>query len=205
MYAETLNIRGLARTRLAKSVHDAGWAAFVGMLESKANRYGRVFTKVPRTFASSQICSTCGHRDGPKPLHVRAWSCTACGTRHDRDHNAAINILHEGQRINSNRSNVAAGRQAAPAMGREAETLNACGDQVRPPFAVAQVVEPGTHQKPMAARSATGRLESPPLRARRTSKTPEFPVESPSPRMAIRKEPGEGTWTSTRSRCSNGS
>ncbi|WP_159007527.1 zinc ribbon domain-containing protein, partial [Streptomyces sp. NRRL S-813] len=70
------------------------------------------FAKVDRAFPSSQVCSACGFRDGPKPLHVREWTCGECGTVHDRDHNAARNVLFEGRRI------VAAGR---------AETPNACG------------------------------------------------------------------------------
>jgi putative transposase len=96
---ETLSVKGLARTRLAKSVHDAGWSTFVNMLEYKAVRYGRTLTKVERAFPSSQVCSACGHRDGPKPLHIRTWTCPACGTRHDRDHNAAKNVKYEGRRI----------------------------------------------------------------------------------------------------------
>ncbi|MFE5091452.1 RNA-guided endonuclease TnpB family protein [Streptomyces sp. NPDC056638] len=96
---ESLNVKGLARTRLAKSVHDAGWSSFVTMLDCKATRYGRTLTKVDGAFPSSQVCSACGYRDGPKPLHVRAWICSACGTRHDRDHNAGQNIKHEGRRI----------------------------------------------------------------------------------------------------------
>ncbi|MFD6326771.1 RNA-guided endonuclease InsQ/TnpB family protein [Streptomyces sp. NPDC058442] len=110
VYVEDLAVSGLGRTRLAKSVHDAGWSAFVGMLEYKAARHGRTFAKVDRAFPSSQVCSACGFRDGPKPLHVREWTCGECGTVHDRDHNAARNVLFEGRRI------VAAGR---------AETLNA--------------------------------------------------------------------------------
>jgi putative transposase len=110
VFAETLPVKGMGRTRLAKSVHDAGWAQFVNMLEYKARKHGRVFAKVDRAFPSSQVCSACGFRDGPKPLHVRVWACGNCGTGHDRDHNAAKNILFEGRRI------VAAGR---------AETLNA--------------------------------------------------------------------------------
>ncbi len=92
-------MKGLARTRLAKSVHDAGWSAFTAMLEYKAARYGRTFARVDRAFPSSQLCSHCRHLDGPKPLHVRAWSCSECGTAHDRDVNAARNILNEGRRI----------------------------------------------------------------------------------------------------------
>ncbi len=99
VYVETLNVKGLARTRLAKSVHDAGWSNFTGMLEYKARRYGRTFARVDRAFPSSQICSACGRCDGPKPLHVRQWICGQCGTEHDRDVNAARNILTEGRRI----------------------------------------------------------------------------------------------------------
>ncbi|MEU5994863.1 RNA-guided endonuclease TnpB family protein [Spirillospora sp. NPDC047418] len=99
VYVETLCVKGLARTRLAKSVHDAGWSAFVTMLEYKAARYGRVFARVDRAFPSSQICSRCRYRDGPKSLHVRHWTCVQCGAGHDRDVNAARNILDEGRRI----------------------------------------------------------------------------------------------------------
>ncbi|AQY20392.1 Putative transposase in snaA-snaB intergenic region [Streptomyces lydicus] len=101
---ESLSVKGLARTRLAKSVHDAGWSAFVDMLAYKAARYGRTLTKVDRAFPSTQICSACGHRDEPKPLHVRAWTCGTCGTRHDRDWNAGVNIKHEGRRIRATAS-----------------------------------------------------------------------------------------------------
>ncbi|TDC45498.1 transposase [Actinomadura sp. KC345] len=99
VYVEDLCVKGLARTRFAASVHDAGWSAFVSMLEYKTARYGRTFARVDRAFPSSQICSHCGHRDGPKPLHVREWACGRCGTGHDRDVNAARNILDEGRRI----------------------------------------------------------------------------------------------------------
>ncbi|MEU5213169.1 zinc ribbon domain-containing protein [Streptomyces sp. NPDC020742] len=120
------------RTRLAKSVHDAGWSAFIGMLEHKAALHGRTFTKVDRAFPSSQICSACGLRNGPKPLHVREWTCGECATVHDRDHNAARNVLFEGRRI------VAAGR---------AETLNACGAPVRRAPVPAQRGEAGSPRK----------------------------------------------------------
>ncbi|MGW5214335.1 RNA-guided endonuclease TnpB family protein [Streptomyces sp. NPDC004051] len=104
VYVEDLAVSGFGRTRLAESVHDAGWSAFTRMLEYKAARHGRTFARVDRTFPSSQLCSACGFRDGPKPLHVREWACGGCGTVHDRDHNAACNVLVEGRRI------VAAGR-----------------------------------------------------------------------------------------------
>ncbi|MFF1278386.1 RNA-guided endonuclease InsQ/TnpB family protein [Streptomyces marokkonensis] len=133
VYVEDLAVFGLGRTRLAKSVHDAGWAAFVRMLEYKAVRHGRTFAKVDRFFPSSQVCSACGFRDGPKPLHVRTWTCNACGTVHDRDHNAARNVLFEGRRI------VAAGR---------AETQNASWSAGKTRAKVpAQRGEAGSHRK----------------------------------------------------------
>ncbi len=89
---EDLSVAGLARTRLAKSIRDAGWASFISTLEYKAQRYGRTLVKIGRFEPTSQTCSTCGVKDGPKPLHVREWTCRACGTVHDRDHNAAINV-----------------------------------------------------------------------------------------------------------------
>ena len=81
VYVEDLAVSGLARTRLAKSVHDAGWATLVRLLEEKAERYGRAVVKVGRWFPSSQICSACGVKDGPKPLDVREWTCGDCGRR----------------------------------------------------------------------------------------------------------------------------
>ncbi len=131
IYVEDLAVVGLARTKLARSVHDAGWSQFVGMLEYKAARYGRTVVKVGRFFPSSQVCSVCGVKDGPKPLSVRSWTCPACGTGHDRDVNAARNVLYEGKRI------VAAG---------QVETVNACGAGVRPPHAVAVGSEAGTRR-----------------------------------------------------------
>ncbi|MFI1486005.1 RNA-guided endonuclease InsQ/TnpB family protein [Streptomyces sp. NPDC020747] len=96
---ETLGVKALARGRLAKSVHDAGWGQFLAMLDYKAKRYGRELTRVARNFPSSQLCSSCGHLDGPKPLAVRLWICSLCGTTQDRDWNAAKNTRDEGRRI----------------------------------------------------------------------------------------------------------
>ncbi|MEV6981050.1 transposase [Sphaerisporangium sp. NPDC051017] len=110
IYVEDLAVKGLARTRLAKSVHDAGWSSFVGMLEYKAALYGRVFHRIDRWFPSSKLCSDCGAVAGSMPLKVRSWSCP-CGVVHDRDVNAARNILAAGRR------QVAAGRKPVPEMG----------------------------------------------------------------------------------------
>ncbi|MFI1445436.1 RNA-guided endonuclease InsQ/TnpB family protein, partial [Streptomyces fructofermentans] len=131
VYVEDLAVSGLARTRLAKSVHDAGWAAFLGMLEYKAARHGRYFGKIGRFEPTSQVCSACGVKDGPKPLSVREWTCQECGTVHDRDVNAACNIL-------------AAGR---------ADRLNACGAPVRRASVPAQRREAGSPQKGQTAQA----------------------------------------------------
>ncbi|MGI5285118.1 RNA-guided endonuclease InsQ/TnpB family protein [Nonomuraea polychroma] len=111
IYVEDLAVKGLARTRLAKSVHDAGWGQFVGMLEYKAKLYGRTLIKVGRFFPSSKRCSACHTVVAALPLHVRSWTCSACGTLHDRDVNSAVNLQQEGRRL------VAAERKPAPEMG----------------------------------------------------------------------------------------
>ena len=89
---EDLAVGALGRTRLAKSVHDAGWSGFVRMLEYKARVYGREFHRIGRFTPTSQTCCLCGVKDGPKPLYVRAWRCQACGAWLDRDINAAVNV-----------------------------------------------------------------------------------------------------------------
>ncbi|MBE1606847.1 RNA-guided endonuclease InsQ/TnpB family protein [Actinopolymorpha pittospori] len=93
---EDLCVVGLGRTRLARSVHDAGWASFTAMLEYKAARYGRRFARVDRFFPSTRMCSACGLINNKMALNVRAWDC-ACGAAHDKDVNAAKNIKAAGQ------------------------------------------------------------------------------------------------------------
>jgi putative transposase len=121
---EDLAVNGLARTRMAKSVHDAGWSAFVHMLEYKARLYGREFRRIGRFEPTSQVCSACGAKDGPKPLHVRAWQCPGCGAWLDRDINAAVNVAR------------AAGL-----------AVTACGAQIRPGAVPARRGEAGTHPR----------------------------------------------------------
>lgn len=93
---EDLAVSGMARARLARSVNDAGWATFVAMLSYKAQRAGRTFTKVDRWFPSTRMCSSCGRIGDKLPLNVRQWRCL-CGVVHDRDVNAAKNILAAGR------------------------------------------------------------------------------------------------------------
>lgn len=92
---EDLNVDGMKRNRkLAKSIADASFSTLVGMVEYKCNWYGKTFHKIDRWFASSKICSLCGHKMDALPLSVREWKCPACNSHHDRDKNAATNILH---------------------------------------------------------------------------------------------------------------
>ncbi|SFM53673.1 putative transposase [Saccharopolyspora antimicrobica] len=125
---EDLVVSGLARTRLAKSVHDAGWSAFVAMLEYKAALYGRSVVRIDRFEPTSQVCSNCGTKDGPKPLHVRVWRCQECGTHLDRDINAAVNV--------------------AKAAGL---AVTACGAHVSPERVRAERGEAGTHRGDLAS------------------------------------------------------
>lgn len=85
--------------KLAKSISDVSWSAFVMKLEYKAKWYGKQIVKISRWYPSSQICSECGHQDGKKPLAMRDWKCSDCHEHHDRDINASKNILAEGLRI----------------------------------------------------------------------------------------------------------
>jgi putative transposase len=118
---EDLAVSGLGRTRLAKSVHDAGWASFMAMLEYKAALHGRELIRIGRFEPTSQVCSSCGVKDGPKPLSVREWTCGGCGAVHDRDINAAVNV--------------------AKAAGL---AVTACGARVRPGAIPARRGEAGT-------------------------------------------------------------
>ena len=101
-----------ARLTAAKATPERAWlseVSAVGMLEYKARLYGRTFIRIGRFEPTSRTCSACGIKDGPKPLHVRAWQCPACETWLDRDINAAVNVAR------------AAGL-----------AVTACGAQVRP-------------------------------------------------------------------------
>ncbi|MFE3223675.1 RNA-guided endonuclease TnpB family protein [Nocardia sp. NPDC059228] len=106
---EDLSVRNMVRNRsLARAISDASWSQFRSMLEYKADWYGRTVVAIDRFYPSSKTCSTCGRIADRLPLDIREWTCP-CGTVHDRDINAAKNILAAGLAV------------------------EACGDGVRPP------------------------------------------------------------------------
>ncbi|MGW1023832.1 RNA-guided endonuclease InsQ/TnpB family protein [Streptomyces sp. NPDC002577] len=94
---EDLTVRNMVKNRsLARAISDAAWAQFRSMLEYKAAWYGREVIAVDRFFPSSKLCSACGTLADKMPLNVRTWTCDSCGTTHDRDVNAAKNLLAAG-------------------------------------------------------------------------------------------------------------
>jgi putative transposase len=94
---ETLNVKGMLKNhKLAKAMSDVGWGEFTRQLEYKAQWYGRTIIKIDRWYPSSKTCSDCGHVLDTLTLDVREWVCPQCGVWHDRDINAAQNILAAG-------------------------------------------------------------------------------------------------------------
>ena len=110
---EDLNVSGMVKNRkLSRAISDLGWRTFRTFLEGKAEKYGRDFRVINRWEPTSQKCSCCGFRGGKLDLQVREWECLNCGAQHDRDTNAAINIL---------------------VAGGQSETLNGRGGKRNPP------------------------------------------------------------------------
>lgn len=122
---EDLNVSGMIKNRkLARAISDLGWQYFRTILEAKSVMYGRDFRVIDRWIPTSQTCSCCGFRGGKKELNIREWTCLNCGQSHDRDVNAANNIL---------------------VAGGLSETLNGCGEKVRLSVKKAHLSEASTH------------------------------------------------------------
>jgi putative transposase len=113
---ETLAVKNMLKNhRLAKSISDVGWGEFVRQLEYKAQWYGRTLVKIDKWYPSSKRCFDCGHVLETLSLDVRVWTCPECGVVHDRDLNAARNILAAGQAVHACGEAVRPGRAHAQA------------------------------------------------------------------------------------------
>ena len=99
---EDLNIKGMQKM-YGRKINDLGFSSFMNKLEWKSNQYKRKFIKIDRFFPSSKLCSKCGEKNEKLELKDRIWVCSGCGNTHDRDVNAAKNILEEGTRLDRRR------------------------------------------------------------------------------------------------------
>ncbi|MEQ9367905.1 MAG: RNA-guided endonuclease TnpB family protein [Coleofasciculus chthonoplastes F3-SA18-01] len=126
---ESLNTKGMVRNhKLAASISDVGWGMFVNFLSYKLEKEGKVLVEIDRWFPSSKLCSNCHYQVDEMPLEVRSWTCPSCGTHHDRDGNASINIRAEGIRILSvSGTGTAADRgDVRPKLGRRDAPWRVC-------------------------------------------------------------------------------
>ncbi|MBB5805827.1 putative transposase [Saccharothrix ecbatanensis] len=167
---EDLAVRNMVRNRsLARAISDASWSQLRSMLEYKCDWYGRDLVVVDRWFPSSKTCSACGLLLDMLPLRVREWTCPGCGARHDRDVNAARNILAAGQAVTACRAGVRPTRRQSarhpvkPPSGEEAGTAGR---------------EPGGHS---------------PLQGGEVVNAPGAPTSSPTPPHPPRSRPTRRT------------
>nr|WP_293103516.1 RNA-guided endonuclease TnpB family protein [Okeania sp. SIO2F4] len=139
---EDLNVSGMVKNRkLSRAISDLGWRQFRTFLEGKAEKYGREFQVISRWEPTSQTCSCCGFKGGKLDLSVREWECLNCGRKHDRDTNAAINIL-------------VAGGHASSGGAALTETLNGRGGKHKTTAKVAAVNETSTRSESFKQRAS---------------------------------------------------
>jgi len=138
---EDLNVKGMVKNRkLARVISDCGWGEFRAMLAYKCERFGRKLSVIDRWYPSSKTCAACGHLLADLPLQTRHWACPSCGTRHDRDVNAAKNILAAGQAV------------------ARGDPGDACGADVR--HSGSSRVQPAAKQEPRRATAGISALQS---------------------------------------------
>ncbi|TFI55658.1 transposase [Mastigocladus laminosus UU774] len=122
---ENLFVLGMVRNhKLAKAISDTGWGTFVNFLSYKLERSGGKLVEINRWFPSSKLCSNCHYQISELPLDIRTWTCPSCGTHHDRDGNAAMNIRAEGIRMLSSSGTGEAnanGEDVRPIRGRKSK------------------------------------------------------------------------------------
>ncbi|MEG4166787.1 MULTISPECIES: RNA-guided endonuclease TnpB family protein [unclassified Microcoleus] len=119
---ENLNVKGMVRNHnLAKAISDVGWGTFINFLAYKLEKKGGKLVEIDRWFPSSKLCSNCYYQIDKLLLDIREWTCPNCGTRHDRDGNAATNIRAEGIRIlqTDGTAVFANGGEVRPKLGRK--------------------------------------------------------------------------------------
>jgi putative transposase len=115
---ESLSVKAMVKhPTLAKAIHDVGWGEFVRQLSYKAEWYGRTLVAIDKWYPSSKRCSDCGHVLGFLSLETRCWTCPVCGCVHDRDVNAAKNILAVGLTVSAGGEAVRPGRVRLPSAG----------------------------------------------------------------------------------------
>jgi len=130
---EDLAVKNMMKNRkLAQAIADASWAELVRQLEYKCQWYGRTLVKIDRWFPSSKRCGNCGHVVDKLPLDIREWDCPECGTHHDRDINAANNILAAGLAVIVCGANVRPDRHESKGQLRNAPERSRRGKKQKP-------------------------------------------------------------------------
>jgi putative transposase len=130
---ENLHVKGMVRNHnLAKSISDVSWGTFTNFLAYKLERKGGKLVEIDRWFPSSQLCSNCFYQVSDMPLDVREWTCPHCGTDHDRDGNAAINIRAEGIRVLALSEAVRVSVPEGIGIKAEGSAVSAVGGEIRP-------------------------------------------------------------------------